>query len=729
MTTRRSFIKSLALGTAALSSTDLLLAKQTIVPDKGQKENWVGEIQHSDVSFGNAYVKISGRLGFESGGAEWLLTDSRDAVKGRSALVDGSGNVQGYCRLVVEGSKAEVMFYHRSAQNFSGCMTLDAKVEFASDAFPCRTIPGKGERVLNLSSGPAFSLNDDSLFSTDSDLLLQMRSSNTRITAGGKPGEFRLVMSGKIDDAGEALFGFELKENYFRSRWVPYYKPLEKKGSHKVPTGWMSWNTYFDTATAEDNLMEARIGRKYLQPFGCEIWHIESWQANSDYLPVSKFHNMNLEVNLGQFPLGMKKLAEDIRALGFKPGIWVAPFGTGNEEFYNAHKDWFLHYEDGKPISCWNGKYTLDPTAPGALEHIESIFHTASYDWGYDYFKVDGMSGRNHGYCAHLYEREDIRKCFHDPRCTNPFERVVQAIRRGIGEEKYFLACQGHATGPEASYANASRLGADIVHPNKAVVWPGVKNQARCFLNQAYSHNIVMICDPDTLLVRDLPIEEARVSATLIALPGQLTFFGDKLKGLPEEKMKILQQTLPVSDVRPKSLYPYFDMLPVWNLCVDNGKMQPYNVVALFNWEDESRTITASYKELGIAPSEYVGFEFWTKTALRFCEGEDISAVVPPHSVRVIALHHRQEGLQWLGSDRHVSLCANEVEGLRSEGNALDMEVRIVGGFPMEIYFAADGRQPKVHCDGAKCKKSLDNGTLALTLSSSDDTVAHITIR
>jgi hypothetical protein len=45
----------------------------------------------------------------------------------------------------------------------------------------------------------------------------------------------------------------------------------------------MSWNTYFDRATAEDNLAEAWIGQKQLQPFGCEFWSIESWQGNSPH--------------------------------------------------------------------------------------------------------------------------------------------------------------------------------------------------------------------------------------------------------------------------------------------------------------------------------------------------------------------------------------------------------------------------------------------------------------
>jgi alpha-galactosidase len=260
---------------------------------------------------------------------------------------------------------------------------------------------------------------------------------------------------------------------------------------------------------------------------------------------------MNLEVNEKQFPKGMKQLADDIRALGFIPGIWIAPFGTGNVEFYNEHRNWFLHDKEGKPIPSWNGRYTLDPTVPEAREHIKKIHRTAAQEWGYRYFKIDGMSGRSHNYCAHLYERPEIRACFHDPGCPNPFELCVKAIREGIGEDSYLLACQGHSTGPESTYADASRLGADIVHPNKPVVWPNVMNQARCFLNQSFAHNITMICDPDTLLVKDLPVEEARVSATVIALPGQLTFFGDKLAGLDMDKMKYSSRRfLPSGSVR-----------------------------------------------------------------------------------------------------------------------------------------------------------------------------------
>jgi len=56
----------------------------------------------------------------------------------------------------------------------------------------------------------------------------------------------------------------------------------------------MSWNAYFDSAGEEENLAEARIAAKWLKPFGLEFWEIESWQENSDVLPVSRFYNLTL---------------------------------------------------------------------------------------------------------------------------------------------------------------------------------------------------------------------------------------------------------------------------------------------------------------------------------------------------------------------------------------------------------------------------------------------------
>ncbi|MBR5627368.1 MAG: alpha-galactosidase, partial [Thermoguttaceae bacterium] len=632
-------------------------------------------------------VVISGTLGFESNGEKWSVGVARDAVTNRLAIMNPQGLVFGYVTFQVNGNRLELLFHHRTRQFYSGVFTFDGDIDFRPESFACRTTADCDEQVLTLGTGGADSRNNDTLFAREEDLAFQIHAAQCLLTTLGN-GKYRFHLSGRIDQAAESTFVFNLEPNYLQRRYVPYYTPIDRKRCPSPPTGWMSWNIYFDKATAEDNLAEARIGKQYLQPFGMEFWSIESWQGNSDQLPVSKFYNTNLEVNEKQFPEGMKKLADDIRALGFRPGLWMAPFGTGNEEFYQEHKDWFLHDSDGNPLGTWNGKYTLDPTNPEVHEQWRKIFDTAAHDWGYEFFKIDGMSA-GPGYCAHFFEDPKVRAGFMDPDCPNPFERCVRTFREGIGPDRVFLACQGHVTGPEAEFADASRIGSDIVHPNSPVKWANILQQAGRTLNQIFTHNIVFFADPDTLMVNEaLTIEEARVTTTVVSLPGQMMFSGDKLAELPMERMRLLQQTLPVCDVHPMNLYPYFSMLPVWDLKVARDFLN-WDVVALFNWSDNEQEIRFSFDELGLDPQmEYTLYEFWTNRNCGTAQNE-FALSVPARAVRLLAVHPLQPVPQFLSSDRHITQGAVDLTALHWDESALTLtgNVKLVAGNPTTLCF------------------------------------------
>ena len=701
----------------------------------------------------DGFAEVSGALSFEGPAkvtgagigkdesmATWRVVSPRDGFPRRLALIDTRDNVNGYIAFQADGEGITMLVYHRTAFAYVGKLSFDGEVRYRGDAYPCSLSPKMGDRVLSMKSGDAVSLDDDALFSPSTDEALQFAGctlvgpfSRERRAARSPSASCHVEARLFIADATANSLSVKVVKNWYKSRWVPNWRAPDRVRSPHAPTGWLSWNTYFDTAGSKENLDEARFAAKWFKPFGMEFWNIESWQDNSPKLPVSDFHNMNLETYAVQFPEGMKWLADEIRKLGFRPGLWMAPYGTGSDKFYAEHKDWFLHDKDGKPIRSWNGKYTLDPTAPGALEHLAAIFDKASHEWGYEFFKIDGMSGRNHGYCAHLYERPEIRAIMHDPDCPNPFERTVAAYRKGIGDDRVFLACQGHFTGAEAGYADASRTGADIVHPNQPVKWANIMLQARCTVNQSFAHANVFWSDPDCMLVSQgaLEREQAQVEATVVALPGQQTFAGDKLAELAPDRVKLIQQALPVCPTHPAKLYPLFGHLPVWDLHVSRP-FGDWHVVALFNWDDEEKKIVVEWPEIGEKPSRaFVAWEFWTGTYLGERKG-GLSAVVPPRAVRLFALQPFAGHPQFLTSDRHITQGAVELKDQAWDGSRLTVRIAIVGGFPQTVRFAVpNGWQlDSVSAETANVRVDVENecAVVALSLLSEESRDVDLTL-
>ena len=684
-------------------------------------------------------LSVDGHLAFASAGKAWRVVEARDAATNRLALANPQNTVLGYVSFRGDGDRLSIELYHRAGANFfPGRLTFAGTATVRPESFACRTIPSPGEQVLNFADGAGDSALNDSIFAREEDLALRFFSCATGIRSVGG-GRYDVTLEADIDDPARATIVLEAAPHYYASRWAPGYHPIDRRRCPRAPTGWMSWNTYFDKAGAAENLAEARIGAKYLKPFGLSIWSIESWQGNSLWLPVSNFHNLDLSVYEPQFPEGMKKLADDIRALGFRPGLWMPLYGTGDSAFHDAHRDLFLHDTDGQPITCWNGRYMLDTTNPDALDLLRRLTRTASRDWGYEFFKFDGMANT-----PRKFERPEIRARFRNPSDPNWFDGSVKALREGIGEDRIMLGCMGDFTGTEARYLDASRLGSDVVgcyrglgenyHPlgsntfaQMPVKWKNVLHQAECTFTQIFVNNIMFYTDPDTLLVGyTLEKHEAEVMATIVGLPGQLMFAGDRLGTLREDRMKMIQQVLPVADIHPQNLYPYAasSMLPVWNLSVTRP-FGTWRVVALFNFTDAPRTFDVSLASLGLDPEKrYTAFEFWNGS----WEGviaNGIGCEIPMRTVRLFALWEAADRPQFVGDDRHLTQGAVELNHLAWDAAAktYTLDVKAIGGFPFTYFvrvpdgFALKGTStPK----GGKVEtKMRPNGLLAVKVSAS----------
>ncbi|NCO40409.1 MAG: hypothetical protein GW911_15475 [Armatimonadetes bacterium] len=641
-------------------------------------------------------ARVDGRLCFEAtfdgAAGEWSVALARDAVADRLALVDGRGDVQGYVQFAGTGGTLRLLCLHRAAQNYPGTLKLLGEARLGADSFACRTRPPGISTVVQMASGPADSGLNDSLFDVVGDTVLRFGGDSVALTSSSGQGNevptFGIELSARIDSAGASALVFSVEQHYYRDRYVPRYRPRNKRRCPSAPTGWMSWNVYFDQAGEKENLDEARIAAKHLKPFGLEIWSIESWQENSDTLPVRKFHNLTLKAHPGQFPHGMKWLADQIRKLGFRPGIWTAPFGTGEEAFYQAHKRWFLHDADGKPMSNWCGNYVLDPSQPAVRKHLREMHRVMADEWGYEFFKIDGMSGRGPSYSAHFFERPEVRAAFRHP-AGDPFALCVKAFRDGIGEKAIFLACQGHYTAPEVTYCDAARIGADIVSPNQPSQWHNVLAQARWTLNQLFVNNLLWYGDPDTLLVGDYhTVEVARMTTSIVTLSGQMMFAGDKLGELSAERMRLLQQALPVCDIRPLDLFPIYDLAPVWDVKIRRPFGQ-WDVVSLLNWTDREQEVNFTFEDLGLPEGgRYLLYEFWTQQFRGAHEGR-FRATLPPRSSQLLAVHPATGRPQFLSTDRHVTQGGVSLKRLRWDDRTetLSGTVQLVRDHPTRLVF------------------------------------------
>jgi hypothetical protein len=698
----RGVLCALSVGTLCLAGTSRSAGADSAVMVLDAHDGWQASFDSRssvlECRHAASGTILAGRLSFtqthDGKRVPWTIQPARDTFARRLALVDDHNDVQGYTVITGDALRLALTVVHRPPHTYGGELCFAPEIRFGAQAFACRTRVSSESCVVQMASGPADSLLNDSLFDAQRDLVLRLGGKELALsTSDASPSaaaRFHAALCAEVSKSDAAAITVELLPDYYRSRYSPRYRLIDRRRCPSAPTGWMAWNAYFDRATEDDDLAEARVGARCLKPFGLEFWSIESWQENSPRLPVSDFHNLTMRASPEKFPHGMKWLADQIRALGFRPGIWTVSFGTGDESFYKAHRDWFLHDRDGRPMKNWNGRYVLDPSQAAVRRYTEATHRQMSADWGYEFFKCDGMSGRSASYAAHFFERPEVRAAFREP-CDDPYGMWVESLRRGIGPDRLLLACQGHYTGSDAGWCDASRIGGDLVHFPNPPGWKDYLNQALATQSQLFVNNLLWYNDPDTLMVGEFaPLNSARIATTVVALPGQLTFFGDKLTHLPADRMRLLQQALPVCDVRPLDLLPLDELRPVWDLKI-RRPFGSWDVVSLFNWSNAPATLRLTFAQLGLdSAKEYLLYDFWNHKFLG-PRKDLIEVPLEPRSNLLLAIHPRLDRPQFLSTDRHVSQGGVELTGTtwNQDRSQLDCTFKLVENDPLTAYFYA----------------------------------------
>lgn len=534
--------------------------------------------------------------------------------------------------------------------------------------------------------------------------------------------------------AGEKT-AISLTPDYYTSRLgLKYYQP-KRETFQNAPVAWSTWYTYYMGLTEGDVMREADALAKHLLPYGLELLQIDACYTRGE---AANYIDWNKEA----FPGGGKKLFEYIKNTGLKPALWINIYGSNYTKAEMAEKypeNFYLRDENGELSgACCTADKTvvrLDYSNPEVItKHLIPMFTLLKEDWGLRYLKDAGW-----GTWIDYFDknRERAFDSSHDGRFY--YLEAQKALRETLGPEIYIGGCAMHEVGLGFGIFDGSRTGGD----DKAVWYPekprGMSMQTyfNSLFGANYLNNIVWHCDPDAAMVRNpLTLDEGRTVVSAMGLTGQLFMASDFMDRLPPAKMELYQKTMPTTPIVPMDLYPFRvkdnkrdDAVWCCPTCEEfpraldlkiNGPAGFFDVVALFNWEDNPQAVSLSLQDdLGLEPGDYAAFDFWNQSFKGIVSGT-IAENIPTHGTTALVLKKTASFPQLLATSRHIT----NVVSLRTvewqdENSVLRGQSTIVPGSPYSLFFhVPEGFEvSEVQANGEIMYHKLENGLLEVKFS------------
>ncbi len=454
--------------------------------------------------------------------------------------------------------------------------------------------------------------------------------------------------------------------------------------NHKPAIGWLGWSWVNCLGSATENceqllLENAKAIQKKLNGYGIEY----AWVSVLN-IPGGNPGDY-LHWNTTRFPSGNKGVCEKLAEHGLKLGLWVGPYMLSNhlEQKVEEFDDATLRRPDGEKMiysPIWSHGdaglvpaekrpqiYALDPSHPKVRNYLKQVFEQYRAN-GVRYYMLDFLEAGSGSIQRHPYKDHFDHSLTAGPEVLTS---SLAEIRQTVGPDTFILT----STGPTlqmAGAADAVRVGNDFgegrsvtkgayFYPASFVI-NGSFTAAAAALGFAslsyYTHGKLYQNNCGNVLTVDkpLPLETAWIHATIHALSGSCTMLGDDIRYISDDRLSIIKKTLPrgTEAAKPLDLFNCDQWPPHrFHLSVRDVS-EPYEVVALYNFSAESRTESIPFENLGLpADATYVVWEFWHE-AYMGCMCGELTAVVPPESVRVYRLTPQLDRPQIIGTDMHV---------------------------------------------------------------------------
>lgn len=517
---------------------------------------------------------------------------------------------------------------------------------------------------------------------------------SVRLEAGIDYGRLR-VAPGKTEELETLAIGYFDDARLGLEQWAEAVARVYAIKLPPQPAGYCTWYSRpYGGASDEKHLAELSVfAAKHLAAFGFSVIQIDDkWQAGVSTNGPKR--NFTTHAPKGPYPNGMKAVADQVKSQGLVPGIWFMPFaGTYYDPFFEAHQDWFVKRESGAPFETKWGGTCLDLTHPGARQYLRENIRRFASEWGYQYFKMDGLwtgTATKQVYVNSGYKDDNMGEAvLHNPDKTNieGYRDGLRLAREAAGKDVFFLGCCSpqnmRSYGGAFGLVDAMRVG-----PDNGADWDKLLRGPTFGSRQYFLHGRVWYNDPDPVYVRaDVPLHEAQAICSWVALSGQLNLCSEWLPGLPPERLDILKRALPSHGLLPRPVDLFEEAVPrIW-LLTDERHTPRRDVIGLFNWTGQETTVQASLAQLGLpADVEYEAFDFWGD-ALAPTLKKGVEARLPAQSCRILAVRSRLARPQVISTSRHITQGIVDVveEKWNQATGALSGKSRVVASDAYEL--------------------------------------------
>jgi len=568
-------------------------------------------------------------------------------------------------------------------------------------------LPRHNPEVIYLGLGHVSGGGLHSLFDRGTDIAVDFGEDSGLQAVAGRNDVYALTIP--VRDNATIRF---LPDYYTHTLGTSFYTPYDDSHFQSAPMVWSSWTSYFEAVTEQDVIRNADWLAKNLKPYGFEYVQLDDgYDRNPDWaknIPGALAyvqlvdgsdkrtgrtggHSWAENWNPETFPHGPAWLTSYIRGKGLKAGLWVVP--NAYAPTFKEHPDWYLYDKQGKVLQDYTTP-ALDSTNPQVFNHLTRLF-TKLDDLGFDYYKLDGEGA------LPAYEPEIDKSRLHSPSADfiENYRDRLALIRRTIGPDRFIELCPLGTKLDAVGYASSYFPGEDLYNN-----WRGMHSlfsSINAYLFQ--NHMIIYVMpgeglelgepmtaeeaklkrpavtlvkermreDPATGFGTTLP--EARTLVTYVALTGVVYPLASVMPELPEERVKLLQATMPTLPIMPIDLFSrgtdstwnkfklvqadyYIHHYPeVLDLKVDSAA-GVYDVAAETNWRSETTERILDFaRQLGLSEERsYVIFDFWKQRPMGVFKGK-IDLTIGPHDTRVLLIHPLSGRPQLIGNSRHIS--------------------------------------------------------------------------